>query len=206
MPFSTKYSRADENQSFGLTTLRSKHVDFSGKEMKFEFVGKKGKEQSVVLEDKKLMKLVMQCEEIPGWELFKYLDENGEKQIVDSGMVNEYLQEISKAPFSAKDFRTWAGTKLFFEHLMDLGHAENETLNRKNIVVALEKTAEALGNTKSVCENYYVHPEIVRQYETGEIIKQFDKVNQKRPSNYFSKTEKVLLEVFEGYRVEVSDE
>src|SRR5690606_33172207 len=185
------------------TTLRTKHVDFSGKDMKFEFVGKKGKEQSVVLKDKKLMKLVMRCEEIPGWELFKYLDENGEKQVVDSGMVNEYLQEISKSPFSAKDFRTWAGTKLFFEYLMDLGHAEDESLNRKNIVEALEETAEALGNTKSVCENYYVHPEIVHQYETGKITKQFDRVKRKRPSKYFSKTEKVLLEVFEGYKVEV---
>jgi DNA topoisomerase-1 len=197
---------ATENESFGLTTFRSRHVEFSKNKLTFEFKGKKGKEQRVDLTDKKLVKLVNRCEEIPGWEVFKYYDEKKEKQSIDSGMVNDYIRKAAGEDFSAKDFRTWAGTKLFFEHLMELGPAENKTLNRKNIIEAVEETAEALGNTKSVCENYYIHPEIILQYETGELAQQFEKVSKTRDNKYFSKTEKVLLGVFEGYKVKLGEE
>ncbi len=115
---------ADENKSFGLTTLCSKHVVFSGNELTFEFIGQKGKPQTATLKDKKLIKSVNRCEEIPGWELFEYYDEAKKKQCIDSGMVNAYLREISDADFSAKDFRTWAGSKLFFEALLEMDYSE----------------------------------------------------------------------------------
>lgn len=188
---------AEENKSFGLTTLRSKHVNFSGKELKFEFIGKKGKPQSATLKDKKLIKLVNRCEEIPGWEVFNYYDDAHKKQSIDSGMVNEYIREITELDFSAKDFRTWAGSKLFFEALMDLGYEKEEKANKHNLVTAYKETAKALGNTKTVCENYYVHPEIPKQYENGKIEKQFEKVKKTRDNLYLSKTEKVILGMIE---------
>lgn len=186
---------ADENKSFGLTTLRSKHVQFSGNKMKFEFIGKKGKEQTATLKDKKLIKLVNRCEEIPGWELFKYYDKTKEKKCIDSGMVNDYIREISNANFSAKDFRTWAGSKLFFEALAEKAYVENEAQNKKNRNEAFKETAKALGNTKTVCETYYVHPKIPEQYENGKIQKKFARLKKLRDNLYFSKSEKVLLEI-----------
>lgn len=191
---------AEENKSFGLTTLRSKHVAFFKDELTFEFIGKKGKQQAVTLEDKKLIHLVNRCEEIPGWEVFKYYDESGHKQPIDSGMINAYIHEIAGTDFSAKDFRTWAGSKLFFETLLKIGYSEDPTKNKKKRNAAYKETAEALGNTKSVCEKYYVHPEIPAQYENGKIQKQFEKVKKMRDSNYFSRTEKVLLKMIENYR------
>lgn len=192
---------ADQNESFGLTTLHSKHVEFSKKEMKFQFIGKKGEEQTVTLKDIKLIKLVSRCEEIPGWEIFHYYDESNKKQCIDSGMVNEYIRKITETDFSAKDFRTWAGSKLFFEALMHLGYFENTEKNRKTQNEAYKETAEALGNTKTVCENYYVHPEIPKQYENGKITKQFEKVKKTTARKYFSKTEKVLLGMLINYEV-----
>ena len=117
---------ARNNKTYGLSTLRTRHVKTYGNKLKFDFVGKKGKEHSVTLENKKLVKLVNQCEELPGWELFKYYDESGNKQIIDSGMINEYIQEISGSLFSAKDFRTWSATKIFFETLKELGYTAKE--------------------------------------------------------------------------------
>ncbi|HET8839576.1 MAG TPA: DNA topoisomerase IB [Flavobacteriaceae bacterium] len=186
---------ASENNSFGLTTLRSKHVEFSSNKMTFEFIGKKGKPQTATLKDKKLVKLVNRCEEIPGWELFKYYDEAKQKQCIDSGMVNQYIREISEADFSAKDFRTWAGSKLFFEALLEIGYVENQAQNKKNRNEAFKETAKALGNTKTVCEKYYVHPKIPENYENGKIQKYMERLKKLRNNLYFSKTEKAMLEL-----------
>ena len=159
---------ARENKSYGLSTLRSRHLEFADGEMRFNFVGKRGKEHSVSVADRELIRLVTQCEEIPGWEVFKYINESGKKKSIDSGMVNEYIQEISGEIFSAKDFRTWSATKIFFEELRAIGYVEDEKENRSNILEAYDTTAEALGNTRSVCRSYYVHPYVVDLYETGE--------------------------------------
>lgn len=196
---------ARENKTYGLSTLRAKHLKTDKNKMKFEFVGKKGKEQSVTIKNKRLIKLVNQCEEIPGWELFKFYDENGNKNPIDSGMINEYIQEISGDRFSAKDFRTWSASKIFFETLYELGYEEDEKRNKKNILTAYDTAAKGLGNTRAVCREYYVHPSIVNSYETGDIVDHFKKVRVRKEKNYqtLSGTEKVMLKMIEDYQIDI---
>ncbi len=196
---------AKKNKTYGLSTLRTRHVDTSKNKIKFHFVGKKGKEHSITLRNKKLAKLVNRCEEIPGWELFQYYDENGEKHKIDSGMVNDYIHEISGDLFSAKDFRTWGATKTFFETVHDLGYTDDEKENKSNILKGFDAAAEALGNTRSVCRNYYVHPQVVDAYETGSIVKDFDKVDaHKTPRANFTETEEVLLQMISKFQIDFS--
>lgn len=198
---------ARENKSYGLSTLRSRHIEISRGKMKFNFIGKKGKEHSVSVHDKQLIKLVNRCEEIPGWEVFKYFDESGKKQVVDSGMVNEYIQEISGELFSAKDFRTWSATKIFFEELRNQGHTEDEKQIKSNILKACDITADALGNTRSVCRTYYIHPRVTEFYQSGEIVPYFKKVERKRTSKpHFSQTEEVLLELISDFEIKLQEE
>ena len=195
-------SYARENKSYGLSTLRSRHVKVSKGRMKFDFVGKRGKEHSVSVRNKKLIKLVNQCEEIPGWEVFKYYDEENNKKSIDSGMVNEYIQEISGEIFSAKDFRTWSATKIFFEKLREIGFAPEEKENKSNILKAYDAAAEALGNTRSVCRSYYVHPHVVELYESGAIVPFFEKVDRKKASKpNVSQTEEVILEMISDFEI-----
>ena len=144
----------------------------------FDFIGKKGKEHHIEVTDQDLIELINECEEIPGWELFKYYDENGNKDCIDSGMINEYIQNICGEFYSAKDFRTWAATKIFFEALRELGYVEDEKQNAKNILTAYDASAKGLGNTRSVCRSYYVHPVIPEAYTDGSIVPYFEKVDQ----------------------------
>lgn len=192
---------AEENKSYGLTTLRTKHLTKSGETITFTFQGKKGKKHKITLDDKRLIDLVNQCEEIPGWELFRYYDENKTAQTIDSSMINEYIQHISGEIFTAKDFRTWSASKICFETLNNLGYTEKTSENKKNRIKALDTTAEALGNTRSVCEKYYVHPYITTCYEDGEIQKYFKKIDSNlfKKSKYFSKTEKVMLQMIKDF-------
>jgi len=196
---------AKENKTYGLSTLRTRHVKTSQNKMKFEFIGKKGKEHCVTLENKKLVKLVNQCEELPGWELFKYYDEKGNKQAIDSGMINEYIHEVSGKQYSAKDFRTWSASKIFFETLYELGYSEEEKENKKNILTAFDASATGLGNTRTVCRQYYVHPILVESYESGEIVPFFKKVRTTGEKNYASLSgpEKVMLEMISTYEIEI---
>ncbi|HSP12484.1 MAG TPA: hypothetical protein VLO29_08145, partial [Salegentibacter sp.] len=180
---------ARENKTYGLSTFRNKHLKTYKNMVKFEFIGKKGKEHSITLKNKKLIKLINQCEEIPGWELFKFYDETGQKQSIDSGMVNEYIHEISGDKFSAKDFRTWSASKIFFETLNELGHNAEEKENKKNLLAALDTAATGLGNTRAVCRSYYVHPHIVKTYESGEILPYFNSVKKETKRNYTSLSE-----------------
>ncbi|MDT0295820.1 DNA topoisomerase IB [Mesonia ostreae] len=195
---------AKKNQTYGLSTLRSKHVHISKDILRFDFIGKKGKEHQIDITDKKLIELVQNCEEISGWELFKYYDDDGQKQVIDSTMVNEYIQESCGDFYSAKDFRTWAATKIFFETLRDLGLAEEEKQQQKNLNLAYKETAEALGNTKSVCKEYYVHPIIPEKYLDGSISKYFDKVDKNTTArkNQLSKTEEVLLDLMKSFEID----
>lgn len=194
---------ARRNKTYGLSTLRTRHVTLGKEKIKFDFVGKKGKKHSISLRNKRLIRLVNRCEEIPGWELFQYYDENGNKNSVESGMVNQYLHDISGELFTAKDFRTWAATIIFFEKMMELGVASREKEIHKNILKGFDAAAKELGNTRNVCRKYYVHPHIVNSYENGTINKSFKKLqNTERQKPYFSDTEIVVLKMLESYTPE----
>jgi DNA topoisomerase-1 len=193
---------AKDNKSYGLSTLRKRHININKNTLRFEFIGKKGKQHTITTKNKQLVKLVSRCEEIPGQQVFKYYDANGEKKILDSHMVNEYLHQISGEYFSAKDFRTWAASIIFFESLIDLGITTDEKEIKKNILSAFDCTAEALGNTRNVCRNYYVHPLLISTYEDGSIGKYFDMVKKSRSNKkYFSRTETVFSELIENYQI-----
>ncbi len=197
---------ATKNKTYGLSTLRTKHVKSSRGKLNFEFVGKKGKEHSVSVTNKKLIKLINKCEEIPGWELFKYYDENDNKQTVDSSMINAYIQEVSGSNFTAKDYRTWSASKIYFETLYEIGYKEEEDDNAKAILKAIDASAEGLGNTRAVCRSYYVHPYITENYENGAIVPYFNKIKEDSnlDSAKLSSTEKVLLEMISDYEINLS--
>jgi DNA topoisomerase I len=163
-----EYARS--NRSFGLTTLRDRHVEISGSSLRFEFRGKSGKLHSVDLDDRRLARIVQHCQSIPGEELFQYLDEHGDRQTLDSGDVNAYLREISGEDFTAKDFRTWAGTMLAAAALTELGPGDSAKLRRANILSAIDQVAGQLNNTRAVCRKYYVHPAILDSYEDGRLL------------------------------------
>ena len=161
---------AQKNSSFGLTTLRDRHVDISGNQVKFEFRGKSGVDHEIELKDRRLAKVIQQCQEIPGYEIFKYYDESGDRHFIDSGDVNEYLQQITQHDFTAKDFRTWAGTLLAAIELTELGEFDSEKQAQKNVVQAIKNTAKQLGNRPATCRKYYVHPAIIEAYKSRSLL------------------------------------
>ena len=158
---------AKSNKSYGLTTMRDKHVEISGATVKFHFVGKSGKKHSIDIKDRKLAKIVQKCRDIPGYELFQYIDEHGERQDVDSADVNEYLREITGHDFTAKDFRTWAGTVLASLALQEFEAFDSDAQAKKNVVRAIERVAERLGNTPTICRKCYIHPAVLDSYLDG---------------------------------------
>lgn len=162
--------------SFGLTTLKDRHVSINGNQTKFLFKGKKGVEHNISLKNKKLSALIKKCRDIPGKELFQYYDDEGNRRPIDSGMVNSYIKKISGTDFSAKDFRTWSGTLEAFKAFKELGNFENDTDKKKKIVEALDVVAAQLGNTRTVCKKYYVHPAIISLYENNALAKLSDKL------------------------------
>jgi DNA topoisomerase-1 len=157
---------ARENKAFGLTTLRNRHATVRGDSLKLTFRGKAGKEHSVGLRDKRLSRIIKSCQELPGQHLFQYVDDEGNVQRVDSDDVNEYLREHMGGDFSAKDFRTWAGTVLAARAFAALG---DEAASPSRVKRAVEEVAEQLGNTPTVCRNCYIHPEIVNSYLDGSL-------------------------------------
>jgi DNA topoisomerase I len=160
---------ARKNQSFGLTTLQSKHVNVEGTAIEFTFRGKSGKHHRVSLRDRRLANVVRRCLEIPGQELFTYVDENGAVHTVSSGDVNEYLRSIAEGEYTAKDFRTWAGTVLAADELRRCEGCENQRVMKRTVTRAIENVSQRLGNTPSVCRKAYVHPAIVDAYLQGTI-------------------------------------
>ena len=158
---------ARENASFGLTTMRDRHVDVDGSKMQFHFRGKAGKWHDVGVRDPRLAKIVRACQDLPGQELFQYMDEKGERRKVDSNDVNEYLREISGADFTAKDFRTWAGTVLALLALREFEPGKSASQAKKNVAEAINVIAQRLGNTPAVCRKCYVHPQIINAYLEG---------------------------------------
>jgi DNA topoisomerase-1 len=160
-----EYARA--NGSFGLTTLRRKHVKVDGGALRFEFKGKSGKTWRLAVQDRRVARIVRSCQELPGQHLFQYLDENGERQSVGSADVNAYLHEITGADVTAKDFRTFAGTVLAATALLRFKTFESATEAKVNVRAAVEEVAERLGNTPAICRKCYIHPEIVTAYLAG---------------------------------------
>ena len=158
-----EYART--NRSFGLTTMRDRHVAIDGARLSFRFRGKSGKQHSVQVADRRLARIVKRCRDIPGQELFQYLDDDGERRSVTSGDVNDYLRGITGQDFTAKDFRTWAGTVLCACALRELGPCETVTQTKHNIVEAIKSVAERLGNTPAICRKSYVHPTVLDVYQ-----------------------------------------
>ncbi len=186
--------------SFGLTTLKDKHVQIAGSELSFCFKGKKGILHNITLKNKKLAKIVQQSKDIPGKELFQYIDEQGERHSIDSGMVNDYLKEISGSDFTAKDFRTWAGTVNAFLAFKEIGLADSQKAVKENVVRALDKVAEQLGNTRTVCKKYYVHPMMLSLYETSEMEKYFsqlDEIEKDDDKASLTAEEKMIMKILE---------
>ncbi len=158
---------ARQNASFGLTTLRNKHIAVEGSTVHFEFRAKSGKMRTLELKDRKLAGIVKRCRELPGYELFQYIDRDGERHSVDSDDVNAYLKETTGADFTAKDFRTWAGTVLAALALQEFEAFDSEAAAKRNITRAIEQVAGRLGNTVSICRKCYVHPEVFDAYLDG---------------------------------------
>jgi DNA topoisomerase-1 len=162
-----EYARA--NDSFGLTTLRGEHADVSGSSIEFSFRGKSGKQHTVGLRDRRLAAVVKRCQDLPGEDLFQYVNGDGEPRSVNSTDVNAYLGDIGGDDFTAKDFRTWGGTVLATMALLRAGSAEDEPSLKRNIVAAVDEVASALGNTRAVCRASYIHPAILAAYEDGSL-------------------------------------
>lgn len=185
--------------SFGLTTMKDRHVQIKGSEVKFSFKGKKGVSHNITMKSKRLAKIVQQCRDIPGKELFQYYDENGDRKSIDSGLVNNYIKEISGGNFTAKDFRTWEGSLEALHSFKDLGDAETEAATKRNVVAALDSVAKHLGNTRTVCKKYYVHPVIIDLYSAHELNKYLKKIEPETCSTEaeLSAGEKILLKILE---------
>jgi DNA topoisomerase-1 len=161
---------ARDNGSVGLTTMREKHAKVTGTLVRFEFRGKSGVGHAIDLRDARLAKILKACRDLPGYELFQYVDEDGRRQAIDSADVNAYLREISGDDFTAKDFRTWAGTVLTAKALAEVATFASNAEAKRNIVHAIETVAKKLGNTKAVCRKCYIHPAILDAYMDGATI------------------------------------
>jgi DNA topoisomerase-1 len=182
---------ARENHSYGLTTMREKHVSVTGSTVTFRFRGKSGRQHTVGVQDRRLARIVARCQDLPGYELFQYVDEEGEPHTIDSADVNEYLREISGEDFTAKDFRTWSGTVLASRTLREFEGFGSETQAKKNVVQAIKAVAERLGNTPAVCRKCYVHPAVLECYMAGSLARS---VKRKIEESGGEKREELLRE------------
>lgn len=167
---------AKENQSYGLTTMRNKHVEVEGNTVSFSFKGKSNVYHELDVRHPRVATTIRQCIELPGYELFQYLDEGGDRHTVDSADVNTYLKEISGEDLSAKDFRTWGGTTIASRTLYEMGEPNDELPLEKVITQAVETVSEHLGNTPAVCRQYYIHPKILQSYEQARLAPHFHRV------------------------------
>ncbi|HEX8663387.1 MAG TPA: DNA topoisomerase IB [Beijerinckiaceae bacterium] len=161
---------AKENKSYGLTTLKNRHVEVDGAELRFQFKGKSGKTWNLKVKDRRIARIVRACQDLPGQELFQYVDEDGERRDVTSSDVNAYLREITGRDVTAKDFRTWHGTVMAALALQEFQGFDTQALAKKNIKAAIERVASKLGNTPTICRKCYVHPEVLTSYVEGQLL------------------------------------
>jgi DNA topoisomerase-1 len=161
---------ARENKSYGLTTLRNRHVKIEGSQVQFRFRGKSGVHHDVKVQDRRVARIIQRSRDLPGQQLFEYVDQDGQPQTIDSSDVNDYLREITGEDYTAKDFRTWSGTVLAAIALREFEKFDSEAQAKKNVVRAIESVAEKLGNTPSVCRKCYVHPAVLDAYLDGTMI------------------------------------
>jgi DNA topoisomerase-1 len=181
--------------SYGLTSLRNKHIKVSGNKMTISFRGKKGVQQEVVLTHTRLINMLKKLKDIPGQELFQFYDADGTKRSLESDAVNEYIETCTGKDFTAKDFRTWWGTVTAATYLAGLPPQQTKEEAHKNIVAALDAVAKNLGNTRTVCKKYYVHPLLLSYYEDGKLEKYLDKIRDVKPSDgVIREEEKMIIE------------
>lgn len=174
---------AKENKSFGLTTMRNRHVDVKGATIRFRFRGKGGGEYEVDTQDRRVARIVKKLQGLPGQEVFQYLDEAGERHRVTSGDVNRYLHEITGEEFTAKDFRTWAGTVMAAMALRAQAAFENKSQAKQNVKAAISAVAKMLGNTPAICRKCYVHPAVLESYLDGNLIQGLKKQTEQTLKN-----------------------
>jgi DNA topoisomerase I len=166
---------ARQNKSYGLTTLRETHVQVEGTQLRFRFTGKSGKSWRLSIRDRRVANVVRACQELPGQQLFQYLDDDGQPRGVTSSDVNAYLHEITGRDVTAKDFRTWAGTVLAALALQASGPVDSQALAKRKIKAAIEQVAEKLGNTVTICRKCYVHPAVVDSYLAGDLVEEMQR-------------------------------
>jgi DNA topoisomerase-1 len=183
------------NESFGLTTIAGDHVDVEGTTIRFEFTGKGGIEHAVSLRDRRLAPIVSACQDLPGEDLFAYVDADGHAVDVTSTMVNDYLRSICGANVTAKDFRTWGGTVTAAEMLAELPVPESEREAKSNELIALDAASERLRNTRTVCRNCYVHPRVPDTYRDGELQEAWKRA---RDATRFSRAERTVLTILQN--------
>jgi DNA topoisomerase I len=189
-----------QNDSYGLTTLQDRHVKVEGSRVRFRFRGKSGQQQDIELEDPRLAKIIRNCRDIPGYELFQYYDEAGNAVDVTSSDVNQYIREITGEDFTAKDFRTWGGTGWAALMLEQLGRCETQTDVKKNVVEAIKQVAERLGNRPATCRKYYVHPAILDAYSDGSLFDALKKAEGDR------RQEAVVMSVVTDYLKKIASD
>jgi len=188
--------------SYGLTTLKDKHVSINGNKVKFSFRGKKGIHHDITFNNSKLAKIIKDCRDIPGKELFQYYTEDGGHKSVDSAVVNQYIKEATGGDFTAKDFRTWAGSLHILRSLSMMEQALDEKTRKSNIVVALDQVSGVLGNTRSVCRKYYVHPSIITMYEEDRLhkyLQQLNSIEKDDDKSGLTTEEQVLMKVLQSH-------
>ncbi len=171
---------ARQNGSFGLTTLRSRHAKVRGSTVRLKFMGKSGKEVDAEVTDRRVARVIRQLQELPGQELFEWVDDDGERHSISSQDVNDYLRETAGEDYTAKDFRTWAGTVLAASALRGMKGFESETDAKRNVIAAIDRVARRLGNTRAVCRRSYVHPAVFDAYMEGSLDRPLEKLLRPR--------------------------
>lgn len=191
-----EYARA--NESYGLTTLKNKHVAVEGSEVRFRFTGKSGKQWSLALRDRRVARIIRACQELPGQDLLQYFDDDKELRAVSSGDVNAYLREITGREITAKDFRTWAGTVLMACFLSASGQFESESKAKRAISAAVKQVAAALGNTTAVCRKSYIHPAVTAAYLGSGLVLETRRMSGPGDTTCLSAEEAGVLSLLRG--------
>jgi DNA topoisomerase-1 len=188
--------------SHGLTTLKDNHVAITGDKIRFSFKGKKGVSHNIALKSKRLARIVQTCKEIPGKELFQYYDEEGKAHPIDSGMINSYIKETAGTDFTSKDFRTWAGSLNLLRALNAMGEAMTAAEAKKKVVAALDEVSLKLGNTRTVCKKYYVHPGLIELYEQHSLnkyMRELESLEEPDDVSGLTAEERILMKILQSF-------